>query len=84
MQIIEYNAFLFELPYFPSKHECNTEQCILCGMMYFVLMIRLKGIKWGSCSPTYPIIYIKMAIWKKTKTGIMKILKRVSVLKVAQ
>ena len=29
---------------FQVKHDCITGQCILFGMMYFVLMIRLKGI----------------------------------------
>ena len=26
---------------FQVKHDCNTGQCILFGMMYFVFMIRL-------------------------------------------
>ena len=55
-------------------------------MMYFVLMISLKeysGVPVPLPTLSYTA-YIKMAIGKKTKTGIMKILKRVSVLKVAQ
>ena len=70
---------------FQVKHDCNTGQCILFGMMSFVLMIRLKGIYCGSCSPTYPIMNIKMAFGERTKTvGILKILKRFSMLNVTQ
>ena len=57
------------------ENDCiKTGQWILLGTMYFVLMIRLKEILCGRCSPTYPIKTLKWPLGiQKTKTGILEI-----------
>ena len=84
MQILNKIISFLNYYIFQVKHDCNTGQCILFGAMYFVLMIRLKGIQCGYCSPTYHIINIKMAFGGKTETGILKLFKRFSVLNVTK